>query len=174
MEIRKTLNPNRFFTALSDDNHDFHGGIWGTGVVGTMGIKPEKGEIFDYFLDSGLSGLRRAFHRPDQSPEFMRHWGQELTPEEADLVEQHREMTCRIAWKPYMHSLTLRHLLPAIRTPTLLVWGREDAITPLEAGAIYQRGIPRARLAVIENCGHMPEMEQPTEFAALVRSFLAA
>jgi hypothetical protein len=30
----------------------------------------------------------------------MRHWGKERTPEEDDLVEQHREMTCRIAWKP--------------------------------------------------------------------------
>ena len=67
-------------------------------LVGAMGIKPERGEIFDYFLESGLTGLRRAFHRPEQSSEFMRYWGQEWTPEEADLAEQHREMTCRIAW----------------------------------------------------------------------------
>jgi pimeloyl-ACP methyl ester carboxylesterase len=119
-----------------------------------------------------LTGLRRAFHRPEQSSEFMRHWGNEWTPEEADLVEQHREMTCRIAWKPYMHSLTLRHLLPGIRTPTLLVWGREDAITPIDSGEIYQRAIPRSRLVVIENCGHMPEMEKPAEFARLVADFL--
>ena len=142
-------------------------------LVGAMGIKPAQGEIFDYFLDSGLTGLRRAFHRPEQSSEFMRYWGKEWTPEEADLVEQHREMTCRIAWKPYMHSLTLCHLLPCVRTPTLLVWGREDAITPIDSGAIYQRAIPRSRLVVIENCGHMPEMEKPAEFARLVENFLA-
>jgi pimeloyl-ACP methyl ester carboxylesterase len=142
-------------------------------LVGAMGIKPERGEIFDYFLESGLTGLRRAFHRAEQSSDFMRHWGKEWTPEEADLVEQHREMTCRIAWKPYMHSLTLRHLLPGVRTPTLLVWGREDAITPIDSGEIYQRAIPRSRLVVVENCGHMPEMEKPTEFARLVEDFLA-
>ena len=107
--------------------------------VGTMGIKPERGEIFDYFLEGGLTGLRRAFYRPEQSSEFVRYWREEWTSEEADLIEQHREMTCRIAWKPYMHSLTLRHLLPGIVTPTLLVWGRDDAITPLECGEIYQR-----------------------------------
>jgi pimeloyl-ACP methyl ester carboxylesterase len=72
-----------------------------------------------------------------------------------------------------MHSLTLRHLLPGIRTPTLLVWGREDAITPIDSGEIYQRAIPRSRLVVIENCGHMPEMEKPAEFARLVADFLA-
>jgi pimeloyl-ACP methyl ester carboxylesterase len=142
-------------------------------LVGAMGIKPEQGEIFDYFLESGLTGLRRAFHRPEQSSAFMRYWGNEWTPEETDLVEQHREMTCRIAWKPYMHSLTLRHLLPGVSTPTLLLWGGEDAITPINSGEIYQRAIPRSRLVVIENCGHMPEMEKPTEFSGLIEDFLA-
>jgi pimeloyl-ACP methyl ester carboxylesterase len=142
-------------------------------IVGAMGIKPKQGEIFDYFLESGLTGLRRAFHQPDQSSEFMRYWGKEWTPEEADFVEQHREMTCRLAWRPYMHSLTLRHLLPGAVPPTFLVWGREDAITPLECGEIYRTAIPRSRLAVIENCGHMPEMEKPAEFARLVGDFLA-
>ena len=142
-------------------------------LVGAMGIKPEQGEIFDYFLESGLTGLRRAFHRPEQSSAFMRYWGNEWTPEETDLVEQHREMTCRIAWKPYMHSLTLRHLLPGVSTPTLLLWGGEDAITPINSGEIYQRAIPRSRLVVIENCGHMPEMEKPMEFAGLIENFLA-
>jgi pimeloyl-ACP methyl ester carboxylesterase len=143
-------------------------------LVGAMGIKPERGEIFDYFLESGLTGLRRAFHRPEEAAEFMRHWGKEWTPEETDLVEQHREMTCRIAWKPYMHSLTLRHLLPGVPTPTLLIWGREDAITPIESGEIFQHAIPGSHLAVIESCGHMPEMEKPAEFVQLVRDFLSA
>ena len=141
-------------------------------LVGAMGIKPETGEIFDYFLDFGMTGLRRAFYRPDEFPEFMRYWGKEWTPEEVDLVEQHREMTCRVAWKPYMHSLTLRHLLQGVRTPTLLVWGGDDAITPVSTGEIYERAIPRARLVTVPNCGHMPEMEKPAEFAELVRGFL--
>jgi pimeloyl-ACP methyl ester carboxylesterase len=140
-------------------------------LVGAMGLKPDEGEIFDYFLDSGPTGLRRAFHKPESSADFMRYWN-ELSPEAADIVEQHREMTCRIAWKPYMHSLTLRHLLPGVRTPTLVLWGREDRITPLNAGEIYARTIPRAKLVTIPDCGHMPEMEKPAAFAALVRDFL--
>jgi pimeloyl-ACP methyl ester carboxylesterase len=126
-------------------------------LVGGMGIKPEHGEIFDYFFESGLTGLRRAFHWPEQSPEFMHYWGRGWTPEEAELIEPHREMTCRIAWKPYIHGLTLRYLLPGIITPTLLVWGRDDAITPLECDEIYTRAIPSSQLAVIAHCGHMPE-----------------
>jgi pimeloyl-ACP methyl ester carboxylesterase len=143
-------------------------------LVGAAGLKPERGEIFDYFLDSGPTGLRRNLRAPEECVEFKRYWGKELTPEEADLVEQHREMTCRIAWKPYMHSLTLRHLLPGVRTPTLIVWGREDAVVPLNCGNLYQSAIPQARLAVVEACGHMVEMEKPAEFARLVLDFLAA
>jgi pimeloyl-ACP methyl ester carboxylesterase len=141
-------------------------------LVGAMGIKPERGEIFDYFLESGMTGLRRSLHDPDGSAEFARFYGHELTPDETDLIDQHREMTCRIAWKPYMHSLTLRHLLGGVATPTLIVWGREDAITPLESGEIYARAIPGSKLVTIPDCGHMPEIEQPEKFAALVREFL--
>jgi len=143
-------------------------------LVGAMGMKPEKGEIFDYFLESGKTGLRRAFHRPEQAPEFVQYYGKEWTPEEADLVEQHREMTCRVAWKPYMHSLTLPHLLRGVRTPTLIVWGAKDSITPLNSGELYQHAIKGSRLVTIDNCGHMPEMEKPAEFVQLVRDFLTA
>jgi pimeloyl-ACP methyl ester carboxylesterase len=141
-------------------------------LIGAMGMKPERGEIFDYFLEGGKTGLRRAFHQPEQSPEYMRYYGKELAPDEVDLVEQHREMTCRISWKPYMHSLTLPHLLPGVRTPTLLVWGRQDAITPIDSGELYQRAIPRSRLVTIDDCGHVPEMERPAEFVQLVRDFI--
>lgn len=141
-------------------------------LVGAMGLKPEKGEIFDYFLESGKTGLSRAFHQPEQSPEFALYYGKELTPEEADLVEQHREMTCRVAWKPYMHSLTLPHLLAAVQTPTLVVWGAQDAITPVNSGELYQRAIKGSRLVTIEDCGHMPEMEKPAELAGLIGDFL--
>jgi pimeloyl-ACP methyl ester carboxylesterase len=118
--------------------------------------------------------MRRAFHRPEQAPEFQHYFGKEWTPEEADVVEQHREMTCRVAWKPYMHSLTLPHLLPGVVTPSLIVWGRQDAVVPLDSGELYQRAIKRSRLAVIDECGHMPEMEKPAEFVRLVRDFLGA
>ena len=143
-------------------------------LVGAMGLKPDRGEIFDYFLESGPTGLRRAFHRPDEAAEYRRWWGRDLSPEETDRIEQHREMTCRVAWKPYMHSLTLRHLLPGTATPTLVVWGREDRIAPIDCGEIYARTIPGARLAIMDECGHMPEMEKPAQFAALVGEFLSA
>jgi len=141
-------------------------------LAGAMGMKPESGEIFDYFLESGRTGIERAFHRPEQCAEYRKYYIGDWGPDQNEATEDHREMTCRVAWKPYMHSLTLPGLLPAIATPTLIVWGRQDAITPLNSGELYQRGIAGARLAVIEDCGHMAEMEQPGAFAGLVQDFL--
>lgn len=141
-------------------------------LAGPMGVKPQNGEIFDYFLENGMTGIRRNFHAPDSSAEYKRFWGRDLTPDETDTIEWHRESTCRVVWKPYMHSLTLPAFLPSIRTPAMIVQGAEDAVTPLDCGERYCRGISDAKLEIVPACGHAPEMEKPVEFASLARSFL--
>lgn len=143
-------------------------------LVGPMGLKPERSEIFDYFLESGLTGLRRSLHRPEACAEFVKYWGHELTPDEIDMIDQNREITCRVAWKPWMHSLTLPNLLGGVTTPTLIVQGAEDRITPTNCGELYRRAIPGARLATIADCGHMVELEKPDEFAKLAKDFFNA
>ena len=140
-------------------------------LVGAAGVKPREGEIWDYFLNSPKEAFQRSFHDL-ASPEYRKHFGRDWTPEEAEQVETNREATIRYVWRPYMHSITLPGLLPAIATPTLLVWGRQDAIVPLSSCELYREGIPGARAAVIEDCGHMPEMEKPEEFAEAVVEFL--
>ncbi len=63
--------------------------------------------------------------------------------------------------------------LSAIETPALLVWGREDERTPLRNGERIAAALPRARLAVLERCGHVPMEEKPQELLAEVLPFLA-
>lgn len=141
-------------------------------LVSPAGIKPETGEAWDYFTRSGEDAFREAFHDPEQSPEFVKYYGRTWSDEEAEQVEINREMAARLLWKPYMKSHTLAGLLPAIATETLIVWGREDTIIPLSAANAYQQGINGARLAILDGCGHMPEMEKPEEFTKLVLDFL--
>lgn len=143
-------------------------------LVGAAGLKPEEGQTWDYFVNSGKQAFERAFHDPDQSPEYAQYYGREWTPEEAEQVEINRETAARLLWKPYLRSRTLPGLLPGVTTPTLVVWGREDAIIPLNASLLYQRGIPGATATVLDGCGHMPEMEKPEEFVHVVESFLTA
>jgi pimeloyl-ACP methyl ester carboxylesterase len=59
--------------------------------------------------------------------------------------------------------------LPGITAPTLVICGRQDALTPLEKSEEMAAAIPAARLAVIEECGHLATMERPQAVTALMR-----
>jgi len=62
--------------------------------------------------------------------------------------------------------------MTAIRTPTLLVWGRDDIVTPPRVAEEFCSLIPDARLHWIDRCGHAPMIERPDEFADAVAAFL--
>jgi pimeloyl-ACP methyl ester carboxylesterase len=62
--------------------------------------------------------------------------------------------------------------LGAIKHPTLIVWGREDGLTPLAMGQRFNKEIAGSQLFVIEKCGHVPQLEKPAEFNAGLLKFL--
>jgi len=64
--------------------------------------------------------------------------------------------------------------LASIRVPALLVWGRDDELTPVANGERMAAGLPAARLAVIPDCGHSPMEERPRELLAELLPFLDA
>ena len=65
--------------------------------------------------------------------------------------------------------------LSAIKQPTLLIWGRQDGLTPLaEFGERFKREIAGAELIVFEQCGHVPMVEKSTDFNAALLKFLNA
>jgi pimeloyl-ACP methyl ester carboxylesterase len=66
----------------------------------------------------------------------------------------------------------LRPLLPGVRTPVLLIWGDQDAETPLDDGKLMERLIPDAGLVVFEGAGHYAYLEQPGRFCRIVDVFL--
>ena len=56
--------------------------------------------------------------------------------------------------------------------PRLIVVGRHDAFTPLGEAQLMEDGIARATLAIIDDAGHMPNLERPAAFNAAVEAFL--
>lgn len=56
--------------------------------------------------------------------------------------------------------------------PTLLTWGRDDRVSPLDMSMIPMRTIPNAELHVFPNCGHWAMIEAKAAFEATVLSFL--
>lgn len=62
--------------------------------------------------------------------------------------------------------------LGAIHKPTLIVWGREDKLIPLNFAERFHKEIAGSRLQIIDNCGHMPQVECPKEFITALLEFL--
>ncbi|HLX36166.1 MAG TPA: alpha/beta hydrolase [Candidatus Binataceae bacterium] len=143
-------------------------------LVAPMGIRPAKGEIFDIFPITIRTHLRATVADPYKTPEFAKLYGGEMTPEQFEAFEDARAEAARIGWEPYMHNPSLPHLLNGAKTPTLLVWGTSDHIVPRECIDAYKQAIPEAQIAVINDVGHRPEIENSAEFERVVSKFLAA
>jgi pimeloyl-ACP methyl ester carboxylesterase len=140
-------------------------------LVGAMGIKPDEGDILDQALVNYIEYARAGFHDPRA---FERVYGAEPTTDQLEAWDLNREMSFRIAWKPYMYSPTLPHLLGGVTAPALVVWGANDRIVPLSCGERYARSLPNARLEIVEGAGHCVAMERPAELTQLIERFLTA
>ena len=62
--------------------------------------------------------------------------------------------------------------LNKIKTPTLLIWGNNDIITPPFVAQEFNKLIPNSELHFIDKCGHAPMMEVPHEFNEILSGFL--
>jgi pimeloyl-ACP methyl ester carboxylesterase len=134
-------------------------------LVSPMGIQPREGEIFDQFLVSTELYARRAFR--DQAA-FDRIFGETPGFEQLEAWETDREMSSRLAWKPYMYNRSLPRLLASSRVPALIVWGSSDGVVPVECAGLYGEALPDARVRILESCGHAVEAEEPERLAEMV------
>jgi pimeloyl-ACP methyl ester carboxylesterase len=65
-------------------------------------------------------------------------------------------------------------LLSQITAPSLIIVGRYDAFTPVHLSEEMHRALPGSRLEIIEDSGHMTNLERPDEFNSILGSFLAS
>lgn len=67
---------------------------------------------------------------------------------------------------------TLSERYKSIELPTLIMWCDHDRIVPLEVGLKLRRTLPNSKLRLVEDCGHMPQEEQPEATLALIKEFV--
>jgi pimeloyl-ACP methyl ester carboxylesterase len=139
-------------------------------LIGPMGLKPPEGDILDQAIVSYIDYARAGF---DDQQRFNAVYGAEPSTDQLEAWDIAREMCFRIAWKPYMYSQTLPHLLASVHAPTLIVCGEKDAIVPVSAAKRYLAALPNARLETLRGCGHCADLEQPDSLARLVQPFVA-
>jgi pimeloyl-ACP methyl ester carboxylesterase len=136
---------------------------------------------------TGSSGLfERSFSRGVPhvpTTEFVRQKMEEIfydtslvTPAWVEAVR--RTLTTRVLARRIIHVArsakrsNLESRLGEIGAPTLVVWGKDDRITPPEVAERFATLIPNAELVFIANCGHAPMLEQPGVFNAVVEDWL--
>jgi pimeloyl-ACP methyl ester carboxylesterase len=139
-------------------------------LIGAPGLKPDEGEILDQMLMDHGEYAKAGFR--DEAT-ASHHLGEEIDRELTSLWQFNRVMTARICWRPYMFNPRLPALLPGVPIPTLLVWGGADRVVPLSIARQYERGLPDARLELVEEAGHLVEVEEPQRVADLVKAHVA-
>lgn len=65
----------------------------------------------------------------------------------------------------------IKHL-SAIKIPALIIWGRNDKITPLNFGLLMKEEIKNSKLVILENAGHFSFLDQPDKFNKLLIDFI--
>ena len=104
-------------------------------------------------------------------------FGAGAPPECGEMVARVlREVTPLVTLGDYLacDRFDVRDRLAGIRTPTPVVSGAEDRLTPPRYARCLAETIPGARLVEIPGAGHFPQLEQPEAVNAAIRAFLAA
>ncbi|MBI3724011.1 alpha/beta hydrolase [bacterium] len=103
-------------------------------------------------------------------------------PELEEIVRRGLAISKGKGWPAYCRALSrgaraalgfdLVPHLDKIRCPVLLLWGREDRMCPASWATIFAPRLARARVRVIEGCGHFPSIERPEETERELLSWL--
>jgi 2-hydroxy-6-oxonona-2,4-dienedioate hydrolase/4,5:9,10-diseco-3-hydroxy-5,9,17-trioxoandrosta-1(10),2-diene-4-oate hydrolase len=112
--------------------------------------------------------LNYLVYDPSDVPEnlLQERLERSLDPETAEF------MPLRLG--PNMAPITdlWRERLDRLPHQTLIIWGREDRVNPMDQGLIFMRQIPNARFLVMPKCGHWVQWEKAEEFNRTVAAFL--
>lgn len=112
--------------------------------------------------------MRRAYHPSHPVSEFHveAYAGPLRTPEGRYALSRSAAQLMSLE----LASITARYR--EIAVPCLLLWGRNDPVVPVWVGERLAEALPRSRLEVLPQCGHMPQEEKAAAALARVTAFL--
>jgi len=97
----------------------------------------------------------------------------ELVDEVFDIVNSRNKAIRVIATAKSAIRHNVGERLGEINVNTLLIWGKQDTITPHYVGEQFHEKIVNSKLVFFDKCGHAPMMEYPQEFNVELESFLS-
>jgi len=115
---------------------------------------------------------------------FFGRLGLRAGPDLAEAARGYASLADRDAREAFLHTLravvdlegqrvsATDRLYLAERLPTLLIWGTDDPIIPVDHARAAQARIPESRLVEIAGAGHWPQLDDPDRFAAALSEFV--
>lgn len=91
-----------------------------------------------------------------------------------DVIARHvrnREALTLYGWSPLLYDPKLRHRLHRVKLPTLVLWGEDDRVAPVDYGRRYAAALPSAIFDVVPRAGHYMHDEHPAGLARRIRAF---
>jgi len=134
----------------------------------------------------GVPTLSRVFGRPEQARDVLRTCFYDYRRIPATLYAE-SERYGLASFVEFVHALrsgvTIFGVRRAVREhwvalasrftgPVLVVWGRQDRVLPVEHVAEAENVMPQARIELIDDCGHLPQVERTDAFLAALLPFL--
>lgn len=138
-------------------------------LVDAAGIKPRRS--LKYYIKvysfKAAKHLSRLF------------FGREKAAKRIEIMRKKKGSSDYASSSPKMRAVMtksvnqdLKYAMPHIKASTLLIWGENDTATPLSDAKIMEKLIPDAGLVTFPGCGHYSFLDNPYQFAAVLRSFI--
>jgi pimeloyl-ACP methyl ester carboxylesterase len=100
--------------------------------------------------------------------------GAAMTADEADRALVNRYAAAKLGWEPRWFSPALERWLHRIKVPTLVMWGAEDRLLPVQYAEVWRREVPDVTVEIIPACGHLLHVEQAEQVANRLLAFMGA
>lgn len=139
-------------------------------LVDAAGLRIPGEDRLDLFLATPEQMAHAVYQRDELAQRLL---GPPPSPEAQRAAIRNKNMTARLAWNPYFCDPKLEARLRRITIPTLIVWGKQDGLIPVTHAQEFGKRIPGAKVAIIDDCGHVPMVEQADHFARILSDFLA-
>jgi pimeloyl-ACP methyl ester carboxylesterase len=139
-------------------------------LVAAAGIRPGDIPTGDLFMWSPEDRVRQLVASAAFAERIL---ALPQTAAQAEVALRNHFTTAKLAWEPRFFDPGLEKWLHRLALPTQVVWGDQDRLFPADYGRRLAALIPGASFSVIEDCGHLPQIEQPDRLTDLVLAHVA-
>lgn len=145
-------------------------------LIAPTGIWLDETPSPDFFAGSAAQMARMTWHDADAAREkgLIPAMPSSEDDMKRGMLERQKALTTSGKFLWPLPDKGLKKRAHRIKTPTLLLWGTSDGLVPLPYAHAFKDMVPGARLAILEEAGHLPMLEQPAEFRRTVLEFLGS